>query len=226
MMNMCVWWSVALLLINIKTTFGFVQPTSFIINNSYQKERNIKLTYGFMQSCPSSINNSYQKERTTTLSSLNNNSDEYSNIDFSTLEYNNADSITRRRLMLSLLSSATFSPLAANAMNTNTNPIQSSSTLVTAETSNKPVTIIKPPLDKRSYSTYTLPNGLKVLLCSDPASNQAAVAMNVHVGACSDPFEIPGLAHFCEHMLFLGTKLYPEEGDFSKFLSSNGEIIG
>jgi len=198
MMNMYVWWSVALLLIDIKSTFGFVQPTSFIINNSYQKER------------------------TTTLSSLNND-DEYSNIDFSTLEYNNADSITRRRLMLSLLSSATFSPLAANAI-TNTNPTQSSSTLVTADTSNKLVTIIKPPLDKRSYSTYTLPNGLKVLLCSDPASVQSAVAMNVHVGACSDPDEIPGLAHFCEHMLFLGTKLYPEEGDFSKFLSSNGKI--
>jgi len=198
MMNMCVWWSVALLLIDIKSTFGFVQPTSFIINNSYQKER------------------------TTTLSSLNND-DEYSNIDFSSLEYNNADSITRRRLMLSLLSSATFSPLAADAI-TNTNPTQSTSTLVTVDTSNKSVTIIKPPLDKRSYSTYTLPNGLKVLLCSDPASAQSAVAMNVHVGACSDPDEIPGLAHFCEHMLFLGTKLYPEEGDFSKFLSSNGKI--
>jgi len=46
--------------------------------------------------------------------------------------------------------------------------------------------------------------------------------MNVHVGACSDPVEIPGLAHFCEHMLFLGTELYPEEDSFSKFLSSNG----
>ena len=72
------------------------------------------------------------------------------------------------------------------------------------------------------YDTFTLPNGLKVLLCSDPASTTSAVAMNVHVGACSDPIEIPGLAHFCEHMLFLGTELYPEEDSFSKFLSSNG----
>lgn len=48
--------------------------------------------------------------------------------------------------------------------------------------------------------------------------------MSVHVGACSDPVEIPGLAHFCEHMLFLGTELYPGEDSFSKFLSSNGEI--
>lgn len=32
-----------------------------------------------------------------------------------------------------------------------------------------------------------------MLLCSDPASTAAAVGMNVHVGACSDPVEIPGL---------------------------------
>jgi secreted Zn-dependent insulinase-like peptidase len=32
----------------------------------------------------------------------------------------------------------------------------------------------------------------------------------------SDPFELPGLAHFCEHMLFLGTEKYPEESGFDK----------
>lgn len=31
-------------------------------------------------------------------------------------------------------------------------------------------------------------------------------------------------AHFCEHMLFLGTELYPEEDSFSKFLSVNGGV--
>ncbi|KAJ0170064.1 hypothetical protein K1T71_014670 [Dendrolimus kikuchii] len=34
--------------------------------------------------------------------------------------------------------------------------------------------------------------------------------MDVNVGYLSDPEELPGLAHFCEHMLFLGTKKYPE----------------
>ena len=33
-----------------------------------------------------------------------------------------------------------------------------------------------------------------------------------------DPFA----RHFCEHMLFLGTKKYPDENDFDKFLSDNG----
>lgn len=38
----------------------------------------------------------------------------------------------------------------------------------------------------------------------------------------SDPKEIPGLAHFCEHMLFLGTEKYPNENDYVKFLSEHG----
>ena len=41
-------------------------------------------------------------------------------------------------------------------------------------------------------------------------------------GAMNDPVELPGLAHFCEHMLFLGTGKYPDESGFDKFLSSHG----
>lgn len=41
-------------------------------------------------------------------------------------------------------------------------------------------------------------------------------------GYMSDPDNIPGLAHFCEHMLFLGTKKYPDENDYNKFLSEHG----
>ena len=82
--------------------------------------------------------------------------------------------------------------------------------------------IVVPPLDDRKYVTYSLDNGLRVLLCSDPSSNDSAAAMDVHVGAFSDPIEVPGLAHFNEHMLFLGTKQYPKEDSFEAFLSSNG----
>lgn len=37
-----------------------------------------------------------------------------------------------------------------------------------------------------------------------------------------DPEDLPGLAHFCEHMLFLGTEKFPEENEYSKFLSEHG----
>ncbi|KAK9703223.1 Insulinase (Peptidase family M16) [Popillia japonica] len=63
---------------------------------------------------------------------------------------------------------------------------------------------------------------MKVLLVSDPATDKSAAALHVNVGYMSDPDNIPGLAHFCEHMLFLGTKKYPDENDYNKFLSEHG----
>jgi len=77
-------------------------------------------------------------------------------------------------------------------------------------------------MDTRPHQTLTLSNGLRVTLVSDPSSNAAAAAMDVHVGATSDPSQIPGMAHFNEHMLFLGTQKYPQEDSFTSFLSSNG----
>lgn len=37
----------------------------------------------------------------------------------------------------------------------------------------------------------------------------------------SDPWDIPGLAHFCEHMLFLGTEKFPSENEYNKYLSEH-----
>lgn len=82
--------------------------------------------------------------------------------------------------------------------------------------------IIKRKVDKREYKAITLKNGMRVLLVSDRSINRAAAAIDVHVGSFSDPAELPGLAHFCEHMSFLGTKKYPQEEEFSSFLSSHG----
>lgn len=33
---------------------------------------------------------------------------------------------------------------------------------------------------------------------------------------------MPGLAHFCEHLLFMGTEKYPKENEYSQFISSHG----
>lgn len=43
--------------------------------------------------------------------------------------------------------------------------------------------------------------------------------MHVAVGSLEDPIELQGLAHFCEHMLFLGTSKYPIESEYKAFLS-------
>lgn len=57
--------------------------------------------------------------------------------------------------------------------------------------------------DDRSYRLIKLENGLQALLISDPASDKAAASLNVGVGHLSDPDDRPGLAHFCEHLLFM-----------------------
>ncbi|XP_060069479.1 insulin-degrading enzyme-like [Ylistrum balloti] len=82
--------------------------------------------------------------------------------------------------------------------------------------------IIKSPQDKRQYRGLELNNGLKVMIISDPDTDKSAAAMDINIGSMSDPWELPGLAHFCEHMLFLGTKKYEQENEYNKFLNENG----
>lgn len=41
------------------------------------------------------------------------------------------------------------------------------------------------------------------------------------LGSLNDFQELPGLAHFLEHMLFLGSKKYPEENDYQKFVTEH-----
>ena len=77
-------------------------------------------------------------------------------------------------------------------------------------------------MDKREYEVITMANDLQVLLISDPDSNISAASMDVGVGSFSDPREVEGLAHFCEHMLFLGTEKYPDEQIYSNFLQTHG----
>ncbi|XP_012283502.1 insulin-degrading enzyme isoform X2 [Orussus abietinus] len=82
--------------------------------------------------------------------------------------------------------------------------------------------IVKSPNDTRTYRGLILNNKMKVLLISDSKTDKSAAALNVNIGYLSDPPNLPGLAHFCEHMLFLGTKKYPEENEYSAYLSQNG----
>ena len=50
----------------------------------------------------------------------------------------------------------------------------------------------------------------------------AYVALAINVGAFNDPKERPGLAHFLEHMIFMGSSKYPKEEAFEQHISSNG----
>ncbi|KAH8097512.1 M16 peptidase-like protein [Aureococcus anophagefferens] len=82
--------------------------------------------------------------------------------------------------------------------------------------------MVAPPLDARRYRLVALPNGMRALLVSDPGAETSAAALDVKVGFLSDPWDRPGLAHFCEHMLFLGNAKYPAEGEWRSFLETRG----
>jgi len=86
-------------------------------------------------------------------------------------------------------------------------------------TSNK---ALKHPLDKSKSKTVVLENGLKVYLLSDPSFNVSAASVSVEVGSLDNPDDRQGLAHFLEHMLFLGTEKYPDVDEYSSYLKTYG----
>lgn len=51
---------------------------------------------------------------------------------------------------------------------------------------------------------------------------KAAAAMCVGVGSFSDPLDGQGLAHFLEHMLFMGSSEFPDENEYDRYLSRHG----
>ncbi len=78
------------------------------------------------------------------------------------------------------------------------------------------------PNDLKQYQAITLHNGLRVLLIHNDDTSKAAAALAVNVGHFNDPKDRQGLAHFLEHMLFLGTENFPNGSEYQKFISQHG----
>lgn len=87
---------------------------------------------------------------------------------------------------------------------------------------------VKPESDKKEYRAIKLPNGLQAILIrrieEDGSENEinAAAALVVGIGSYDEPSSIGGLAHFLEHMLFMGSQKFPEESGYNDFISANG----
>lgn len=84
--------------------------------------------------------------------------------------------------------------------------------------------ILTPSFKSRQTLKIKLANNLEAVLISDPLTPQSAAAMTVKTGSFEDTLETPGIAHFLEHMLFLGTKKYPEESGYQHFIAENGGL--
>ncbi|KAJ7217182.1 Metalloenzyme, LuxS/M16 peptidase-like protein [Mycena pura] len=82
-------------------------------------------------------------------------------------------------------------------------------------------TLQKSAQDDRDYRVIRLENGLEATLVHDAKADKAAASLDVVVGHLRDPDDMPGLAHFCEHLLFMGTEEFPRENEYSEFLAKN-----
>ncbi|XP_017156732.1 nardilysin-like [Drosophila miranda] len=109
----------------------------------------------------------------------------------------------------------------------------------------------KSDADRKLYRALSLSNGLRAMLISVPPHNidqtqdvkpsvgdsgsesfnpavehssgiTAACAVLVNVGSFSEPRQYQGMAHFLEHMIFLGSERYPIENEFDAYLKRNG----
>jgi zinc protease len=80
----------------------------------------------------------------------------------------------------------------------------------------KPVTSIE------GITEYELANGLHVLLFPDPSKPSVTVNMTVLVGSRHEGYGETGMAHLLEHMLFKGSRKYPEPTSIPSAMKERG----
>src|SRR5947208_15502460 len=71
---------------------------------------------------------------------------------------------------------------------------------------------------------YRFKNGLRFLSYPDPSSPTVTVNMTVLVGSRHEGYGETGMAHLLEHMLFNGSKLYPDYAAWNKAMQKQGVV--
>lgn len=84
------------------------------------------------------------------------------------------------------------------------------------------MSIAIPVNEKRTFKYGMLPNKLKYTIINDKHTDTSNVIMSIRTGSSYDPVEHMGMAHFLEHMLFMGSEKYPQENYFNKKISEYG----
>lgn len=79
-----------------------------------------------------------------------------------------------------------------------------------------------PALNTPAVEHLTLPNGLHVVLGHVPGLKRCAAALRVAAGSHDVPAQWPGLAHFLEHLFFLGTERFPAADNLMAFVQRHG----
>lgn len=117
---------------------------------------------------------------------------------------------------------ATLSLSSLFGANSQTPSNEANYTLIKNESS---YSILTPSLKDRKTAKIRLKNGLEAYLVSDPEIDQSAAAVSIEAGSWQDPSSYPGMAHFLEHMLFMGSKAYPDEAEYMRYIQDNGGTV-
>ena len=84
------------------------------------------------------------------------------------------------------------------------------------------IKINKPKFDNRTFVGGKLDNNIKYSIITDEHLEKSFVSVCLNIGSFADPVGYGGLAHFLEHMLFMGSKKYPNEDHYFTKLSEYG----
>lgn len=70
-----------------------------------------------------------------------------------------------------------------------------------------------------------LANGAQLCAQQQPWAQQVGVCLRVAAGSHDEPQAYPGLAHFLEHLLFLGSRDYPSDQGLMAFVQGHGGMV-
>lgn len=81
--------------------------------------------------------------------------------------------------------------------------------------------LASPCIASTKTETYKLPNGLTVYLLNDSSTPAVSVYIGYKVGSRNEQIGKTGISHLLEHLLFRGTKLFPEQ-ELNSMLYTSG----
>lgn len=84
------------------------------------------------------------------------------------------------------------------------------------------IKINKPKFNNKNIIGGKLNNNIKYILINDTNLDKSYISVCVNAGSYNNPKNYEGLAHFLEHMLFLGSKKYPIVNYFSDKINKYG----
>ncbi|HEX5397308.1 MAG TPA: pitrilysin family protein [Candidatus Limnocylindria bacterium] len=77
----------------------------------------------------------------------------------------------------------------------------------------------------QAFQRTVLPNGMRVLTQTMPAARSVSVALFVGVGSRHENDAQAGLSHLLEHLVFKGTRAYPDPGGLSEAIEGSGGSV-